>query len=226
MSLIPWLKRILRIPKPELLVVGLVHQHQWLDGENSTPLELEQRRKFITRMKELVERFRPTLVLDEIPDTDNKSLIAILPHQPIPIDIPSETKLQKGFNIARARDLLCPYIDSIRERFWLHRIYRETKSLWQPRVLIFVGATHLKSFFYKDLSFPELLRRAGYRVETVDLFNGDWDHSWIWDWKHPIAPVNWEHGSRCCIASGSFQNNDNHCERKVYWKERLATKPK
>ncbi len=214
------------MPKPELLVVGLVHQHQWLEGDNPTTLELEQRRKFISRMNELVERFRPTLVLDEIPDADNRDLLALLPHRPIPIDIPAETKLEKEFNIARARELLCPYIDSIRERSWLHRIYLETKFLWQPRVLIFIGATHLKLFFYKTLSFPELLKRAGYRVETVDLFNGDWDHSWIQDWKHPITPVNWEHGSRCCVATGNFQRNDGHCDRKIYWKERFARQAK
>lgn len=93
-----WLKKLFRVPKPQLLVVGVVHQHQWLERVNSTRLELEQREQFIGRMRQLVQRFRPTLVLDEIPDADNRALLEILPNRPIPIDIPVDKKLERAFN--------------------------------------------------------------------------------------------------------------------------------
>jgi hypothetical protein len=217
-----WLKKLFRMPKPQLLVVGVVHQHQWLKGINATRLELEQREQFMGRMSRLIQSFRPTLVLDEIPDADNRALLEILPNRPIPIDIPVVQKLERAFNVERSMHFLCPYIDSIRERFWRYRLCQATKYLWNPRVLIFVGAKHLGSSEYKPLSFPDALRKVGYAVETVDLYNGEWDHSWVEDWRHPVAPVNWTYASQCCVRSGTFQRNHWHCDRKIYWRERFA----
>lgn len=217
-----WLKKLFRVPKPRLLVVGVVHQHQWLEAANPTQLELAQREQFINRIRELVQDFRPTLILDEIPDTDNRALLAALPSRPISIDISAAKKLERSFNIERSIHFLCPYIDSIRERFWRRCVYQATKYLWNPRVLIFVGAKHLASSGYRPVSFPDLLRKAGYTVETVDLFNEGWNHSWVEEWRHPVTPVNWTCVSQCCVRSGSFQRNNRHCERKIYWRERFA----
>lgn len=56
------------MPEPQLLVLAVVYQHQWLESANSTRLELDQREQFIGQMKRLIPSFRPTLVLDEIPE--------------------------------------------------------------------------------------------------------------------------------------------------------------
>jgi hypothetical protein len=101
-----WLKKLFRLPKPQLLVVGVVHQHQWLEGVNSTRLEREQREQFMGRMRRLIQGFRPTLVLDEIPDADNRALMEILPNRPIPIDIPAVQKLE-GHSTLKGRCIFC-----------------------------------------------------------------------------------------------------------------------
>jgi hypothetical protein len=206
-------------PSKKLLVVGVAHQHQWLTSTTPSGLELSQRRLFTSEIRRLTTAFKPTIIFDEIPDTDNSDLLAALPFKPIPVDIPSAGKLQRGFNIERSIHFLCPYIDALRERYWRHRIYMEAKSLPEVRALMFVGAKHLRPDAFKTLAFPVLMERAGYEVDSIDLYQGtQWDHSWVENWRHPHTPVNWEHGSQCCVRSGSYHKNNYHCERKKYWK--------
>jgi hypothetical protein len=221
--LIGSVKRLLRFPRAKLLIVGVTHQHQWRESTTPSQLERDQRKQFIESISGFINTFRPTIILDEVPDTDNEALLNTLPSRPISVDIPSHRKLERKFNVERSMHFLCPYIDSIRERFWRWCIHQITKKFWNARVLIFIGAKHLGPIGYKSITFPDLMRKAGYSVETVNLYDGnEWDNSWVQDWKHPATPVNWEHKSQCCVRSGTYQRDDRRCSQKIYWKERLA----
>jgi hypothetical protein len=112
----------------EILLVGVVHHYQWLEGSQASALEREQRGRFTQRIQQLVKEFRPNLILDETPDTDNAGLLAVLPDRPIAIDIPASKKRERGFNIERSIHFLCPYVDAIRERYWRRNLYREPKN--------------------------------------------------------------------------------------------------
>jgi hypothetical protein len=211
------------VSKPEILLVGLVHQYQWLEGLHPHLLEAEQRRQFTQRIQQLVEEFRPNVILDETPDTDNAELLGVLPIPPIAIDIPPTRKRERGFNVERSVHFLCPYVDAIRERYWRHRLYLLVKGLSNARVLMLIGAKHLESSYIKPLAFPELLTNGGYCVTVVNLYKGDgWDHSWVENWKHPVTEVTGTNESQCCVRSGSYQKNELRCDRRIYWKERFA----
>jgi hypothetical protein len=186
-------------------------------------LERENRHRFAHRIQGLVQEFQPNLIADETPDTDNVALLAVLPTRPIPIDIPSARKCDRGFNIERSIHFLCPHVDAVRERYWCFRLNNLVKIDPNTRILMFIGAKHVEGSYIKPLSFPERLRKAGYCVTVVNLYKEDgWDNSWIDNWKHPVTEVNWTHGSPCCVRTGSYQRNDFRCDRKIYWAERFA----
>ena len=208
--------------KPEVLLVGLVHQYQWLEGVPASPLEREQRHRFAERIQQLVQEFQPNVIVDETPDTDNAELLAVLPSRPISIDIPDARKRERGFNVERSIHYLCPHVDGVRERYWRWRLYQITKQIPNARVVMFIGAKHLGKSYIKPLSFPEQLVKAGYSVTVVNLYEEDgWDYSWIEHWKHPLIEITGTHESPCCVRSGSYQKNDLRCDRKIYWKERF-----
>jgi hypothetical protein len=211
------------VSQSEILLVGLVHYYQWLEAARPSPLEAEQRHRFIQRIQQLVQEFQPNVVLDETPDTDNAVLLAVLPARPIPIDIPTARKRERGFNVERSIHFLCPFVDAVRERYWRRRLYALVQGRSNARVLMFIGAKHLEESYIKRLAFPELLTNAGYRVRVVNLYKEDgFDHSWVEDWKHPVTEVTGINEARCCVRSGSYQESDLHCERRIYWKERFA----
>lgn len=209
--------------KPEVLLVGLVHQYQWLQGSHAGLLEREQRHRFAERIRQLVQEFQPNIIVDETPDTDNSELLAVLPTRPIPVDIPEARKRERGFNVQRSIHYLCPRVDTVRERYWRRALYRLTRDVPEARVLMFIGAKHLGKSYIKPLAFPEQLTEAGYSVTVVNLYEEDGcDYSWIEYWKHPVTEITGVNESPCCVRSGSYQRNDLRCDRKIYWKERFA----
>ncbi len=94
---------------PEILLVGLHHNYQWLQGLQPSVLEREQRQRFTERIEALVREFQPNVVADETPDTDNAELLAVPPTRPIPIDIPYARKRERGFFVG-AMHLEASYI--------------------------------------------------------------------------------------------------------------------
>jgi hypothetical protein len=137
--------------KSEMLLVGLHHYYQWLEGSRPSALEVEQRRRFAPRVQQLVQEFQPNVVLDETPDTDNAELLAVLPVPPIPIDISGRRKRERGFNVERSMHYLCPFVDAVRERYWRRQLYRIVRCRTNARVLMFVGAKHLEKSYIKRL---------------------------------------------------------------------------
>lgn len=112
------------------------------------------------------------MIANETPDTDNAELLAVLPMRPIPIDIPYARKRERGFNVERGCHFPCPYVDSIRERYWrlgLHQLVRPPAT---ARALMFVGVMQLESSYIKRLASPEPLTAAGYRVK-VEMHRGN-----------------------------------------------------
>jgi hypothetical protein len=212
-----------QIAKIEILLVGIMHQYQWRESSIPSQLEQSQRSRFVERVREIVRNFQPNVVADETPDTDNPQLLAILPTRPVPVDIPHERKLSRRFDIRRSFRFVCPYVDSVRERYWRHRLHHLVIGRPEPRVLMFIGALHLEGCFQR-IAFPELLMRAGYSVEIVNLYKeADWDHSWVWEWRHPITPTTAPVPTQeCCVLGGEFWD-DQRCKRKVSWKDFLAS---
>jgi hypothetical protein len=211
------------MPKAEIMIVGLAHPYQWLKGVPPSPLEIDQRQRFIDRVQAIIQRFQPNIVADETPDTDNPELLALLPMKPIPIDIPELRKQSRRFNIQRCIHFVCPYVDSVRERYWRFRLHHLVKGHPNPQVLMFTGAKHLDPCFER-ISFPDLLTRAGHSVTFVNLYEEPgWDHSWTRDWRHPVIPCTGLNLYNCCAATGTYQCT-GRCERKIYWKEFLAQK--
>jgi hypothetical protein len=212
------------MPQARVLLLGVNHTYQWLESTAPTPLEREQRSKFTERIRGEVQQFQPNIIADETPDTDNADLLAALPAVPIPVDITDSRKQEHGLNIQRSIHFVCPFVDSIRERYWRLCLHRLSKRQGEPRVLMFVGAHHLEPCFDR-ISFPDLLVKGGYAVTTVDLYKGpEWDHSWIHDWRHPVTPSTGSPPTlRCCVATGSYQR-DQRCEHKIYWKNFPANK--
>jgi hypothetical protein len=100
--LIGSVKRLLRLPRAKLLIVGVTHQHQWRESTTPSQLERDQRKQFIESISGFVNTFRPSIILDEVPDTDNEALLNTLPSRPISIDIPSHRKLERKFNVERS----------------------------------------------------------------------------------------------------------------------------
>jgi hypothetical protein len=179
--------------KSEILLVGVHHFYQWLEGSRPSPLEVEQRHRFTQRVQQVVQEFQPNVILDETPDTDNAALLAVLPAPPIPIDISGARKRERGFNVERSIHYLCPFVDAV-----------------------------LEESYIKRLAFPELLTNAGYRVRVVNLYKeGGFDQSWMEEWKHPVTEVTGINEAQCCVRSGKYQENE-HCDRRIYWKERFA----
>jgi hypothetical protein len=161
------------VHKAEILLVGLIHRYQWRESSSPSPLEHEQRKKFIERIKKEVRQFQPNIVVDETPDTDNEELLGLLPTRPVPVDISDARKLERKFDIERCIHFVCPYVDSIRERYWryrLHCLIKDfcTKNDSTPRILMFVGALHLEASFERK-PFPDLLISAGYTVGQINL---------------------------------------------------------
>jgi hypothetical protein len=212
------------MPKPKALLFGLIHAYQWLESPRPGPLEHEQRRKFTDRIIREIQNFQPNIIADETPDADNVDLLGALLSAPIPVDIPSERKQQRGLGVDRNMPFVCPFVDTIRERYWRFRLHCLSKGQPDPRILMFVGAQHLEACLWR-ISFPDLLTRAGYDVATVNIYTEqDWDHTWIQDWKHPVTPTTGSPSTfRCCVATGTYQR-DHHCDHKIYWKALLAGK--
>jgi hypothetical protein len=207
------------MPKAEILVVGLHHAYQWREALRPSPLEREQRRRFRERIQQNVHKFQPNIIADETPDSDNPELLGLLPISPVQVDISQARKQARGFTVERSIHFPCPYVDAIRERYWRLRLYHLIKAHSNPRVLMFVGALHLKWSYIKPITFPDLLTRAGYTVTTVNLYDEDgWDHSWTHDWVHPVTPTTGSYDSQCCVRSGVYQER-GRCERKTYWNE-------
>jgi hypothetical protein len=217
-------KKTQDMPKPKVFLFGLIHAYQWLESPRPSLLEREQRRKFTDRILQEIQNFQPNIIADETPDTDNVDLLAALPSAPIPIDIPDARKQQRGLSVQRSMHFVCPFVDSIRERYWRYRLHCLSKSQPEPRILMMIGALHLNASFER-ISFTDLLTRAGYDVATINMYTEPgWDHTWIHDWKHPIAPTTGSPPTfRCCVATGTYQRT-HHCDYKTYWKAFLASK--
>lgn len=216
--------------KAEILLVGLDHRYQWRESVSPTTLEHEQRKKFIGRITQEIKQFQPNIVVDETPDTDNEKLLALLPVPPVPVDISDTRKLERQFDIERSIHFVCPYVDSIRERYWRYRLHCLVTDFWAknqsaPRVLMFVGALHLEASFQRK-SFPDQLAQEGYAVKQVNLYKeAGWDHSWVGDWKHPAKPSDWKPRFKCCTISSEFPyQSSERCHYKTYWKEFLANR--
>jgi len=211
--------------KPEILLVGLHHNYQWLQGFQPSVLERQQRQRFTERIDALVREFQPNVIADETPDTDNAELLAVLPTRPIPIDITYARKRERGFNVERSCYFPCPYVDSIRERYWRLRLHHLVRPPATARVLMFVGAMHLEASYIKPLAFPELLTAAGYRVRVENLYreNG-WDHSWMEGWSHPVTEVTGKWELKCCVRLGNYQRDGLRCEHRTDWKMRFEDK--
>jgi hypothetical protein len=209
---------------PKILLAGLIHAYQWLESPRPTPLERDQRRKLTDRILKEIQTFQPNIIADETPDTDNVDLLATLPSAPIPIDIAESRKQQRGLSLDRSMHFVCPFVDSIRERYWRFRLHCLSKKQPEPRILMLIGALHLEASFER-ISFPDLLTRTGYHVSTFNIYReSGWDHTWIHDWRHPVTPTTGSPPTfRCCVATGSYQR-DHHCDHKIYWKTLLANK--
>jgi hypothetical protein len=111
--------------------------------------------------------------------------------KPIPMDIPQTRKVAKHFNIGRPIHCACPYVDSIRERYWRQRLYHLIKERPTARALMFVGAFHLKSFLPKPMTFLDLLTRAGYSVTSANLYDGEiWNHH-NWNIRVQVLRCDW-----------------------------------
>ena len=85
------------------------------------------------------------------------------------VDVPHDVKVERSLYIARPPELLCPYVDGLRERYWRWKLHLAAKSQPEPRILMLCGANHLYSFAAQPISFPEQLIRAGYVVTALDL---------------------------------------------------------
>jgi len=209
--------------KADIFLLGIPHAYQWREGVPPSELELEQRHRFIQRVRDIVQSFRPNIIADETPDTDNADLLGLLPSAPVPIDIPEAKKAERGFGIVRNMPCVCPFVDSVRERYWRNRLHQLVSTHSQPRVLLFVGALHLESCFERP-SFADLLMNAGYNVICANLWReAGWEHSWIREWQHPLTPTTGCPPTiRCCVANGTYQT-DRRCDQKIYWKEFLSS---
>ena len=210
--------------KADIFLLGLPHAYQWREGVPPSQLELDQRHRFTQRMRDILRSFRPNVIADETPDTDNPEVLGLLPCVPVAIDIPQDRKDERGFNIGRPIHFVCPFVDSVRERYWRYRLFQLVNTHSQPRVLMFVGALHLESCFERP-SFADLLMKAGYDVVCANLWReAGWDHSWIREWRHPINPTTGSPPTlQCCAASGTYQRTQR-CDYKTYWKEFLASR--
>lgn len=210
--------------KADIFLLGLNHPYQWRVGSAPSQLEIDERHRFIRRVHDIVQSFRPNIIADETPDTDNPDLLGLLPSAPIPIDVPDGRKAQRGFSITRSIHYVCPFVDSVRERYWRNRLHQLVRTHPQPRVLMFVGALHLESCFGRS-SFADLLMNAGYNVVCANLWReAGWDHSWVREWQHPVTPTTGSPATlRCCVATGTYQRNQR-CDHKIYWKELLASR--
>jgi hypothetical protein len=220
----PQLGRLGNMSPPKILLAGLIHAYQWVESPRPTPLERDQRRKLTERIVREIQTFQPNIIADETPDTDNVDLLATLPSVPIPIDIADTRKQQRGLSLDRSMHFVCPFVDSIRERYWRFRFHCLSKKQLEPRILMLIGALHLEASFDR-ISFPDLLTRAGYDVSSFNIYReSGWDHTWIHDWRHPVSPTTGSPPTfRCCVAIGSYQR-DHHCDHKIYWKTLLANK--
>ena len=194
-----------RVP---VCVVGLNHAYERAASVQPTPLEVEQRKRFTERMRELIADIKPTIIASENPDTNNSELLAVYPQGDgalsVCLDIPLERKIARGLCIFRSEKHLCPYVDGIRERFWRSRLYGAVKAHPHPRILLFCGSLHLYRHNEKPVSFPDKLKASGYSVSVLDLRkDGRWNESWVRDWKDP-SPLPGTLGIPCCIDTGTF----------------------
>ena len=82
--------------KADIFLLGLPHAYQWLEGVSPSELELDQRHRFIERVRGILQSFRPNIIADETSDTDNPDLLRLLPFAPVPIDIPDDRKAERG----------------------------------------------------------------------------------------------------------------------------------
>lgn len=125
----------------------------------------------------------------------------------ISVDIPREEKLRRNLYIlARNEARLCPYVDREREEYWKSKMDDAIRSQPSPRILFLCGSNHLYSFREKPVSFPDILRNAGYSVECCDLRKEHcWNESWTKGWIDPDPPANVITAAsalRCCLDIG------------------------
>jgi len=200
-------------------LIGLDHRLQYDEALNPSRIEVEQRHHFVQRIRILLEEFRPTLIADESAHTTYAPFVKLFAHLPtFCVEIPDEIRddPMRKLIVGRDGERLCPYVDSRRERFWRWRIFQHTKNDPSARVLMWLGAAHLHSTSEKLVSFPELLRKAGYSVSALDLREETWwNASWTKDWHDPNPPRDKpDEGFPCCLRDHS-NNMTFGCREKI-----------
>jgi hypothetical protein len=77
------------------------------------------------------------------------------------------------------------------------------------------GANHLYPSDGRWQSFPQLLSRGGFLVNSNDLLKTPgWDDSWTRDWRdpRPLGAVRYRY--QCCVLSGIYKGFcDRRCDR-------------
>ena len=79
-------------------------------------------------------------------------------------DVPHDLKVKHNLYIRRAmrhnEEVLCPYVDSLRERYWARRLSHVANSQIDPRILMLCGANHLYGSEAKPIGFPEEAKKG------------------------------------------------------------------
>jgi hypothetical protein len=214
-----------------VLLVGIQHCYQFKVVDGSSPLETAQRQQFIMKMRELILKFRPTIIADESPDTDNAELLALYPQEAskICVDIPMEVKRDRHIHINRLLDgTLCPFVDTLRERYWQRQIFRHASRESGARTLMICGSLHVQRSAIKLVSFPDRLSRCGFLVQSIDLRKEPWwDESWLKEyWKRYIGSLSHLDGTppeECCLRNWQRDGLDGQlpvCLRKHLRRDR------